>query len=379
MIRRLILRSAPALLLAFCLAAPARAQDVKDTATDPKADESAPDAPFKVDPVPGDWSIKPEVQKLDTQVKTFSSLLGSLNRANKDLGDEFKRYQKDPTNQLVASSLEKKLAAYAAQVSGDFDKVIADQDALTSNFRMLKRKLGQLSGHLGSKAGDFEERLKGFKTQARDLEKQLIDMSVKLKEDPPTDPDQKKQMERDFAKKLRAFQMRSRYANGYASRYQNYLMLKKNLEKLADLFVNLQEKFGDLIDNLQNEKTYLHDSIELQLDMLKIKQILRDGVFGGDKAIKNVSEKLADLYVKVDAFTTIHDRINQDLNKFIDTNVDLMKIGNDLDNIGKGSWGDASKSLQDTIDEFYKKKDAPPAADDDIFKGKEGSADAPPK
>src|SRR5262245_6165805 len=143
--------------------------------------------------------------------------------------------------------------------------------------------------------------------------------------------------------------------------------------------MNLQEKFGDLIDNLQNEKTYLHDSIELQLDMLKIKQIMRDGIFGGDKAIKNVSEKLADLYVKVDAFTTIHDRINNDLNKFIDTNVDLLKIGDTLDNIGKVPFGDANKTLEQTIDEFYKKKDLPPTTDDDIFKGKEGSADAPPK
>jgi hypothetical protein len=117
--------------------------------------------------------------------------------------------------------------------------------------------------------------------------------------------------------------------------------------------------------------------------MLKIKQIIRDGIFGGDKAIKNVSEKLADLYVKVDSFTQIHDRINTDLNKFIDSQVDLAKINESLDNVGKGSasaWGPANQTLEDQINNWAKKANAPSSLDDDdMFKGKEGSADAPPK
>src|SRR5439155_18304744 len=114
------------------------------------------------------------------------------------------------------------------------------------------------------------------------------------------------------------FGLKSRYVKGYGARLANYQQLRKNLDKLADLFVTLHEKFGDLMDNLSNEKQYLRDSIELQADTLRIKQIIRDGIYGGDNAIKNVSEKLADLYVKVDAFTQVHDRINSDLNKFVE-------------------------------------------------------------
>src|SRR5581483_7359918 len=110
---------------ALALVAPVtvRAQDagpssegVKVTAADEKATE---DGGSKVDTVPG-WSIKPEIQSLGESMKKFNTLIGSLNRANKDLSDEFQKYLKDPKNEVVASNLERKMAAYAAQVQGEF-------------------------------------------------------------------------------------------------------------------------------------------------------------------------------------------------------------------------------------------------------------------
>jgi len=330
MIRKIVSASA-ALLLGLALVAPgARAQD-QPTGTDVKEAkaEEAPQGedPFgTVGPLPG-WSIKPEVNNLGQSMKQFNTLIGSLNRANKDLSDEFQKYLKDPKNEVVASSLEKKMALYAAQVQGEFSAVISEQDSLSSNFRMLRRKLQQLSGHLGTKAGDFNEKLNSFKTESRKQEKELIDLAIKIKENPPEDPEELKKLKHDFAMRTRRYNLKSRYVKGYAARLGNYQQLRKNLEKLSDLFGSLHEKFGDLMDNLSNEKQYLKDSIELQADTLRIKQIIRDGIFGGENAIKNVSEKLADLYVKVDAFTQVHDRINSDLNKFVDSQTEPLGLG----------------------------------------------------
>src|SRR5690606_39932125 len=66
--------------------------------------------------------------------------------------------------------------------------------------------------------------------------------------------------------------------------------------------IYLHEKFNELIDNLENERQFLQDSVRLQADTLRIKQIMRDGIIGSEQAIGNVADKLAELYGKVDAF-----------------------------------------------------------------------------
>ena len=360
--RSLITLSVLSLALVAPVAVQAQEQPQDQNA---KPEENDP----SVQQVPG-WSIKPEIQDLGNSMKKFNSLIGSLNRANKDLGDEFAKYIKDPNNQVVASSLERKMAAYAAQVQGEFSAVISEQDALSSNFRMLRRKLQQLSGHLGNKSGDFQEHYKAFADEAKTQEKSLIDLAIKIKENPPEDPDELKKMKRDFMNKQRRYQLKQRYVKGYAARLQNYQMLRKNLDKLSELFNALHERFGDLMENLSNEKTYLRESMELQADTLRIKQIIRDGIFGGENAIKNVSEKLASLYVKVDAFTQVHDRINSDLNKFVESQTTLLDVGNAIDQIGNQNFGaPQTQDLDKSIDDFYKRKDAPLTnADDDVLK-----------
>lgn len=376
MIRKLI--SVTVLALALMAPVTVMAQDAGSSSDGVKptaGDEKAADEGAKLDAVPG-WSIKPEITSLGDSMKKFNTLIGSLNRANKDLSDEFQKYLKDPKNEVVASSLERKMAAYAAQVQGEFSAVISEQDALSSNFRMLRRKLQQLSTHLGSKAGDFQERYKSFADEAKTQEKTLIDLAVKLKENPPEDPDELKKLKHDFVMKQRRFMLKQRYVKGYQARLGNYQQLRKNLDKLGDLFVTLHERFGDLMENLSNEKQYLRESIELQADTLRIKQIIREGIFGGENAIKNVSDKLASLYVKVDAFTQVHDRINSDMNKFVESQTQLMEVSGVIDKIGGDGFGGVQNmDLDKSIDEFYKKKDAPLTNDDDsVLKStKEGS------
>jgi hypothetical protein len=376
MIRKLISLGVLTLALMGPVAV-ARAQDntPQDPNAAPAAGEQKPEDP-SVQPVPG-WSIKPEIENLGQSMKKFNSLIGSLNRANKDLSDEFQKYVKDPKNEVVASSLERKMAAYAAQVQGEFSAVISEQDALSSNFRMLSRKLQQLSGHLGNKAGDFQERFKAFNDEAKVQEKALIELAIKIKENPPEDPDDLKKLKREFLNKQRRYILKERYVKGYAARLQNYQQLRKNLDKLSELFVTLHERFGDLMENLSNEKTYLRESMELQADTLRIKQIIREGIFGGENAIKNVSDKLANLYIKVDAFTQVHDRINADLNKFVESQTTLLDVSGQLDKIGDVGFGQPqNQDLDKSIDEFYKKKDAPLTNDDnDVLKGtKDGSS-----
>ena len=378
MIRKFLTASS-AIVVALAFQGPVRAQDgpVKDApaAGDSDNKDAAPDDPSHSGPVPG-WSIKPEVNKLGESMKQFNGLIGSLNRANKDLSDEFQKDLKDPKNEVVSSSLERKMAAYAAQVQGEFSSVISEQDALSSNFRMLRRKLQQLAGHLGSKAGDFQEKYKGFNDEARKQEKGLIDLAIKIKENPPEDPEDMKKLKHEFLMKQRRYNLKMRYVKGYAARLQNYQQLRKNLDRLADLFVTLQEKFGDLMENLSNEKQYLRDSIELQADALRIKQIIRDGIWGGDNAIKNVSDKLAGLYVKVDAFTQVHDRISSDMNKFVESQTDLLSISDSLEHVGDpaGFGVKAGETLDKSIDDFYNRsKNGTTADDDQIMKAKDGT------
>ncbi|MBI3722596.1 hypothetical protein HY251_01375 [bacterium] len=323
-----------------------------------------------VEPVPG-WSIKPEMKSIEGSMKQFNVLIGSLNRANKDLKDEFEKYLKNPDNKVIGSSLEKKMAAYAAQVQGEFSTVISEQDGLTANFRMLRRKLQQLAGHLGTKAGDFQDKLKGFTDDSKKQEKALIELAIKIKENPPEDPDELKKLKHDFLIKQRRFNIKSRYVKGYASRIANYQQLRKNLDKLSDLFVMLHEKFGDLMDNLSNEKQYLRDTIELQADTLRIKQIIEQGITGGDNAIKNVSAKLADLYIKVDAFGAVHDKISADLNKFVESETEIGKISDQLMKIGETPFGQGqTQDIDKSIDEFYEKSKNP-SIDDDAMLGKD--------
>ncbi|HBP19674.1 MAG TPA: hypothetical protein DEA08_18025 [Planctomycetes bacterium] len=308
---------------------------------------------------PPDWSIRKEVDRLDTSMQEYNALIKSLSSASSELSKAFQAYLKDPKNEVLASSVEKKMALYAKRVMADFDDIVADQDVLGSNFRELQRKLVDFSGHLGTQAKGFDVKLQGYRGKAREHEKKLKEMAVRLKEDPPADEDELRLLKREFARELRRYNLQGRYVRGYQTRFKSYLALQKNMKTLAGMFVGLHDKFNEMIENLENERQYLHDSLRLQADTLRIKQIVRQGFLGSEKAIGNVADKLANLYIKVDAFSQVHERINSDLNAFVQSQGALTDVTKRINAIGAGAGpiGDLSQDLDKAIDLFYNEKD----------------------
>ncbi len=340
--------------LALLLSAPsAFGQNVPsaDPAPDPRRGR---DATAELAPLPN-WSIKQEVQRLDTSMREYNSLINSLSSASTELRDELQKYSADPHNEVLASSLDRKMAQYAQRVMGDFDGIIADQDMLSSNFSDLQRKLVVFSRHLASQADGFRGNLDGYRTTARDVEKRLTELAVRIRENPPEDPKELNLLKREFSKEFRRYRLQMRYVNGYNRRYANYQQLQVNMERLASLFVNLHEKFNELIENLENQRQYLQDSVRLQADTLRIKQIMRDGIIGSEQAIGNVADKLAELYGKVDAFAQVQDRISTDLNRFVESQDALNGVMSRIDAIGQtgGPIGDIGADMDKAIEAFY--------------------------
>ena len=258
-------------------------------------------------------------------------------------------------------------------MSKDFDTIIASQDVFISNFRNLRHKLGQLKGQLSRKAKNFEGQLGDYRTEAVRLDKELRKLAQKIK-DPDLDPAERKRLRREFLTLLRRYKMQKRYLKGYSARYRGYLRLTENMGNLSDLFGSLHTKFEDLISNLENEKKYLRASIELQADTMRIKKLIREGIVGGEKAITNVSEKLAQLYLKVDTFNKVHDRISEQMTNYLDTQGPLLGVTEKIEKIGglDGDYGSLSGDLDKIIDDFAT-KDTDPEADLPATPGKGGA------
>lgn len=345
---------------------------------EPGASPNAPRGTMEVVPPP-DWSIRKEVDRLDESMREYSSLINNLSTASDDLGEEFQAYLKDPNNTLLASSVEVKMARYAQSVMADFDNIIADQDVLGANFRDLQRKLVTFSSHLSNQAGDFNERLGTYRTRATGLEKSLTELSVRIKEDPPEDPQELRELKHEFARQFRRYRLQARYVNGYQRRFNNYQQLSRNVETLAGLFVNLHEKFNEMIENLEDEKQYLKDSIRLQADTLRIKKIIEDGIVGSETSIGNVAEKLSNLYKQVDAFAAVHERINSDLTKFVQSQEVLMDVTRKIDNIGLqgGPIGDLASDMDKAIETFYDRRGGDPEFDGLLGVESPDAADTP--
>lgn len=355
--------------LALLLSAPGAAwaqgaqPPLAERAPDPRQRSGGDGATAEIAPLPN-WSIRQEVQRLDNSMREYNSLINSLSSASKELQEELQKYSQDPHNEELASSLDAKMAQYAARVMEDFNGIIADQDVLSANFNDLQRKLIVFSRHLAAQADGYKGNLEGYRTTAREVEKRLTELAVRIKENPPEDPNELRLLKREFAKEFRRYRLQMRYVNGYSRRYQSYQRLQQNLEKLAGLFMNLHEKFNELIDNLENERQFLQDSVRLQADTLRIKQIMRDGIIGSEQAIGNVADKLAELYGKVDAFAQVQDRISADLNRFVESQDALLDVTRRIDAIGQtgGPIGDIGADMEKAIEAFYGRRSDPGSA-----------------
>lgn len=354
-------RAAGVFAIAALSAMPAYAQ--QPTPAGPGAVGEVPGTTGSSTNVPDNWSIKDEVGKIEHHMRGFTDLAESLGTAQKELAQDFEAYLADPKNEKLASGIEKKMALFADQVVHDFDRVIANQDGLVSGFKELKRKLQRFDGKLAEKVVDYEAKMAGIREETGKVEQNLIGMAVRVKE--CQDPAEKKQLETEFAKSYRKFRLKNRNIRGFEHNLANYKILYKNLEMLSSVFGQLQDKFTDLVQNLENEKAYLVDSIELQLDSVKIKKIMNEGFFSGERAIKNVTEKLAQLYLRVDAFTQVHDRINQGLGRFTETSDTLAKLSATIDEIGTGgitgdmtlnAGANGGNPMDEAVEYFYKQR-----------------------
>jgi len=318
-----------------------------------QANTPAPNTEFsaRTGTLPKDWSIEEEMQRLETSLKKFSDLSDSLGEANKDLQKDLQKYLNDPGNELLAAKIELKMAKYADKVSKDFDRAIADQDLLTSNFKSLSRKLRKSFEFLNYRIEDFQDRLREMEQERAKREKELIRLAIAIRDAP--EGDKKKDLQRQFANLYRRFRLQDRYLKGSRKNLESYRRLAKSLDGMTGVFDSLQEKFVDLIDNLAAEKKYLLDSVALQVDSLKVEKLMRDGIVTGNRAIKNVSEKLAKLYVQVDAFNTVHERVNSGLSRFDWSQQVLLDVSKKIDAIGSPP---ASEDLNRVIEKFYERR-----------------------
>ncbi len=301
--------------------------------------------------LPENWSIKQEIRTLERSLSKYDPLLNSLGEANKDLQSDLKAYIQNPKNQVLASRITLKMSAYAKKVVWDFDRVIANQDILINVFKELQRKLSKFNGYLDFRANSFDGNVSGFKTKGKTISKELKELATRYME--ADDPKLKDRHKRDFTRVYRRYKINRRYVDGYTRTKRSYKNLSKNLSALIRIFSSLQEAYSDLIDNLEAEKKFLMDNIRLQADSLQVQNLVRQGILQGNRAIKKITEKLAQMYLRVNTFAKVHDRINAGMTKFIDTQELLVDVTRKIE---QEPFGNAP-SIEKAIEHFYKRHD----------------------
>lgn len=337
--------------LALALAGAAQAQPLPPGMDAPAAPNSSDKDYVPEFKVPQNWSISKEVRTLERSLSKYDPLLESLGEANKDLQQDLKAYMANPKDQVLASRIAMKMSAYAKKVAWDFDRVIANQDVLINVFKELQRKLTKFNGYLAFRANAFQGNVSEFKSKGKAYAKELNQIATQYME--ADDPRAKEQFKRQFTRVYRRYKINKRYIDGYGRTRTSYGNLSKNLGALIKIFNNLQEAYSDLIDNLEAEKKFLMDNIRLQADSLQVQNLVRQGILQGNIAIKNITEKLARMYLQVNTFAKVHDRINAGMSKFIDTHELLVDVTRKIEQEPFG----ASGAIEETIDKFYRKHD----------------------
>lgn len=86
---------------------------------------------------------------------------------------------------------------------------------------------------------------------------------------------------------------------------------------------------------------------------MKVRAMIQDGMLDGQDAIGKVTEKMAVLFLKVNAFNAINERVNQTLDGFMDFQEHMVGLGEKLQQIGLPGNADA---LDKAIDDFYNRR-----------------------
>ncbi len=301
--------------------------------------------------LPEGWSIDEEVKGLETSVKDFSVLIKSLGSANTELQELLTKHLKNPEDRVTSSLLEKKIAAYGADAVRDFDRIISGQDGTISNFRALNRKLNRFNAYLGAKIEATKGSSEDVRKVANKMEEELTELAASVKH--ASSPEDEKEAKQKFNRLYNRWRLQKRYADGYSKNHDGYKKLSEQLTQLNGLFGTLKDKFGGLIENLETERQFLMDNMGLQEDSMKVKVLIRDGVISGREAIGKITEKMALLFLKVDSFNKINERVTGNMDTFNDFQTQMLGITEKLNQIG--AIGDP-KSLDDAIDQFYRKR-----------------------
>lgn len=301
--------------------------------------------------LPEGWSIEAEVRQLEVSTKDFGAVIRSLGSANSELQELLTKHLKNPDDRVTSSLLEKKLAAYGAEATRDFDRIISTQDSTVSNFRSLNRKLARFNSYLLAKIEATQANADVVRKDVDKMESELQELAAQVKH--ASNAAEEREARQKFNRLYQRYRLQKRYADGYARNHEGYKKLSEQLVQLNGLFGTLKDKFTTLIGGLETERMFLLDNMNLQEDSMKVKVLLRDGVISGREAIGKITEKMAALFLKVDAFNKITDRISTNMDTFNDFQAQMAGVSEKLQAVG--ILGDA-KSMDDVIDAFYRRR-----------------------
>jgi hypothetical protein len=183
------------------------------------------------------------------------------------------------------------------------------------------------------------------------MEENLQELAAAVKN--ASTPEEEREARNTFSRAYNRYKLQKRYADGYAKNHEGYRRLSESLTQLNSLFGTLKDKFTGLISNLETEKRFLLDNMSLQEDSMKVKVLISDGVISGQEAIGKITEKMALLFLKVDSFNKINERVTSNMDAFNDFQTQMLGITERLQQIG--SIGEV-QSLDEAIDAFYKKR-----------------------
>ncbi|MDF1665628.1 MAG: hypothetical protein P1V97_27965, partial [Planctomycetota bacterium] len=216
-------------------------------------------------------------------------------------------------------------------------------------------------GHLKDKSVDFKGQSKSHVTATRVIDNEMIRLAKKSN-DPNLTESQRNEIRRKFNFKLREKKLQERYIRGYSARQKSYQRLQKTTERLENHFGKIHSDFENFIKNLESEKKYLRAVVEQQVDTLRLQKLMREGIVGSENALVSVNKKIATLYLKVDTFGSIQDRISDQMSNFMDSQTSALNVTDKIGAVGTTgvNAGALNKDVDKLMAEYAKKTETEP-------------------
>ena len=199
----------------------------------------------------------------------------------------------------------------------------------------------------------YEKQHQNFKKRGKEIAKELHELATQIRMD--DDPEKQADLKREFRRRYLSWKIHNRYVRGYDRTREQYEKLAKNLEGLARVFERLQSAYLTLIENIEAEKQFLRDNIQLVMDTLRADRMVETELLAGRQAIQVLVDKLAHLYERVDAFSQIQAQMNDNLGRFGNGTALLEGLQGRIEDIGEPKLGSGPEALERAIDDFYRK------------------------